>query len=220
MDRIRAAIAHHDVSALKDCAYEIQSQQLGRSRFNANSLRMILMFLRDSNLLAMRGAAALLAPLEFDADKLDLKQRRAALAALEEAYPKFADPMARFQITEFIGRKLASREALNVFTRLMVIGDAEARSLVPHGFEHLVCSAQNDTAREAFAHLQLMASDPSGEVTCEALLSLERLTRNSRAFADTAKRVLRSALHHESSEVRDLARTLVEHSSKQSIPAS
>lgn len=216
--RIRAAIVRHDIPTIEECAYEIQSEQLGRPRFDSENLEMLLALLRDASLLAMEGAGALLAPLEFDSDKLSRRQRRAVVEALEEAYPKFADRMAQFQITEFVGRKFADEEALGLFTRLMTTSEPEARGLISHGFEHLVCSGESETSQEAFARLQSMMSDASDQVVGETLLSLERITRNGRSFAQSARQLLRSAINHKSSGVRDLARSLIDHIDKQPIP--
>jgi len=115
-----------------------------------------------------------------------------------------------------IGRKFADRDALWLFARLMTTNDAEARNLIPHGFEHLVCSADGVVAKEAFDRMLLMMADDSDQVIGETLLSLARVTRNGRSFASSAARLLRSACEHESPGIRSLARSLVDHLEEQS----
>ncbi|HEV2720696.1 MAG TPA: hypothetical protein VG323_11805 [Thermoanaerobaculia bacterium] len=190
LDRIRNAVAAADTEALKACAYEIDQRQLGKDTFAPRSLKMILTLLAEPDVLALQDAWPILAPLDFDADKLTAAQRRRVVKALERAYPRFVDRTAQFYITEFVGRKFADQNALWLFFELAKLKDDRARALVAHGLEHVVCSGDVAIAAQAFEKLKALAAESSTEVASEALLSLARVVQHGGAFAADAATLL------------------------------
>jgi len=208
---MRAAIESADATALKQSAYEIQLAQLGKKRFDDDLLRMLLDLYADPQVHALKDASAILEPLDFDADKLTSRQRRAVVEALERVYPFFLDRLTQFYITEFVGRKFADEHALWLFNRLMTVGDPGARALVAHGLEHLVCAGSGGVARKAFTALLSLVHDQADEVITEALLSLERIVRANGILADEAQQLLASFANHERATISEVARGLIAH---------
>lgn len=70
LEKMRNAARAADTEKLKEYAYEIERRQLGSDSFNDGSLKAILTLLSDPDVLALHDAGSVLAPLEFDADKL------------------------------------------------------------------------------------------------------------------------------------------------------
>src|ERR1043165_2873288 len=208
LNRMRDAVRAADVEGLTTYAYEIERRQLGSDTFNPHNLEMILTLLADPTVLASPSAGPILAPLEFDADKLTSGQQRVVVEALERAYPRLADRMAQFQITEFVGRKFASKNALWLFSKLITVADEGARALVAHGFEHVVCAGSRAIAAQAFESLKALAEESSTEVASEALLSLGRIVRHGGPFAPHAAALLRSAARNSPEPLGQLARDI------------
>ena len=149
---------------LEDCA------------FPQEYLDAILSVLHDPGFLRLKDSWKLLRIFEYNWDDLTDSQRSTLLPELEQAYRLFSDWMACFVISGILGEQYGDERAFNALCRLKGAVAEMQRSLVPHGFEHIVTSTSDPAlANRAFAELTGMQRDNSEAVRREVSESLSRL---------------------------------------------
>lgn len=137
---------------------------------------LILDLLRREAFLEMKGSSHLLLLFEYDWSTLNEDQRSRLLEALRNSYDRFRDSLSQFVITELLGDYYCDNAAFEVLTDLERTDVEVARALIPHGYEHLVKGASDDSLRkQAMARLLSMKNDPSETVRTEVDEALRHL---------------------------------------------
>lgn len=114
---------------------------------------------------------------EYDWGRLTKAQKNDLLIAIEKTYDKFKDWMSCFVFSELLGEYYCNDASLQVLRLLQTTGNETARSLVPHGFEHIVKGSQDEKLRQqALSYLVAMKTDPSSEVQREVKGALDKLS--------------------------------------------
>jgi hypothetical protein len=180
MERLKDTIASGDSSAIEAVAYEIGTLVLESSCFPTECFEAMLGILNDKNFLALNGSWKLLRVFEENWTELSEGQRSELLPVLEGAYRSFADWMACFVISGILGELYRDEKAFATLCRLAQCSEDIPRSLVPHGFEHIVSdSSDSHLAKRALAELTRMQSDKSDVVRGEVKESLDDFEKTS-----------------------------------------
>ena len=130
--------------------------------------------------LAMQGSSKLLMVLETDWVRLSPEQRQKLLVALGKSYERFKDQMSLFITSELLGQYYCNEDAFGLLRQLEKTSNVAARALIPHGFEHIAKSAEDEKLRtRAVSELKSMRQDPSPEVQSEAAEALAELRTSS-----------------------------------------
>ena len=112
---------------------------------------------------------------------LSPNQKRRFLAELEWLYPKVTASAwyLCFLTTVLLGENFRDEQALNTLLRLAKVPREHARSLIPHGLEHIVRDSGNPSlAAIALDKLQKMSEDPSAQVRYEVAISMARIEQS------------------------------------------
>ena len=136
----------------------------------------ILSLMEREEFLTLAGSSHLLMLFEYDWSRLDEDQRNRLLDAIRRTYAKFDDWMACFVISELLGEYYCNENAFRVLCELQDSSNVIARSLVPHGFEHIIKGADSVALRdEAMSRLKSMKNDSSPQVRSEVGVALSNL---------------------------------------------
>lgn len=182
-ERVNAAVKAHDARLLEAAVDEVagyyfQNPSDDGVTFPDDKLAVILEQMTQPGFQQMPGAFHLLMLLQFDWSTLKPSQKAKLLPAIEDAYPKFADWMSCFVLSELLGKFYCDREGLDCLARLRKSTSEIARSLLPLGFEHIVRYSEDaNLGRLALEQLRALDRDPSGKVRHEASESMTRLSR-------------------------------------------
>jgi len=175
-NRIRNAVAVCEESQLSTCASELESQTVEVGELPEEHFEFLLKLLQQQDFLECEAAGYLLLALDFIWLFMSGSQKSALLVALEASYPRFTHWFSWFTISALLGEVAANEEALEVLRRLKVSTEEGPRALVPHGFEHIIYSAPEDSlGRKAALDILDMENDPSERVRNEVSISLQRL---------------------------------------------
>jgi hypothetical protein len=118
--------------------------------------------------------------LELEWNNLSDPQKDRLLPALGQAYGSFQNPLSDFIISELLGEYYCDERAFSLLLDLNKRSGTAARSLLPHGFEHIArSSSSEDLRRKALVELQRMKTDADEQVSNEANVSLERIRLNA-----------------------------------------
>jgi hypothetical protein len=140
----------------------------------------ILEALRDPAFLSLKDSWKMLRVFEYNWDELSESQRVALLPELEKAFACFDDWMACFVIAGMIGELYGDIRAFDALCRLKETRSETKRSLVPHGFEHIISGNSDPTlAKRALAELTAMKTDSSEDVRREVIESFSRLQKQA-----------------------------------------
>lgn len=201
------AVAAGDGDQLKECIYDMETDQLGQDHFPDRNFDLLLKVINQPEYLRMEKSWHLLKIFDFERNKLSVDQIKRLLATLEVVYDKFSDWMSCFFITEFIPSRFSSESTYELLRRLAGTKQITPRSFVPHGFEHLVTDANDDVlSSKAFTGLLEMKKDPSEDVRYEVAVSLFRLSKLCKGnFAKDAISALSQMRNDASERVRNVA---------------
>ncbi len=126
----------------------------------------------------MDGSWHLLMLLEYNWSAFTEGQRVTLLEAIEFSFPRFADPMSWFVLSEVLGEYFCCDRAFELLTRFAHLPDDGPRSQVPHGLEHIAKSTTDPSLRTRCLNtIQRMQKDPSDVVREEVANSIEMLKR-------------------------------------------
>lgn len=174
--RIDSALNKKNGDALESLSREMCDFVSDQRLLPESCFEYILALLADERYLSLVGAWHLLTVFDLHWRFLTDQQRTDLLAALENAYEQFEDWMGCFLTTEILGKRFFDSRALSILVKLrQKCVKPAARSLLPHGFEHLARVSDPLVAGQAKAELQGMLQDTSEEVRNEARESLLRL---------------------------------------------
>ncbi len=178
VSQLREAVASGEEQSMEALAYQVGTMVLEEGTFPEECFDAILAVLPDTGFLKMNGAWKLLRVFEENWDELSEHQRADLLPALERNYDSFGDWMACFVISGILGELYRDTRALASLRRLKNSKNENARSFVPHGFEHIALEAQQqDLAKHAYQELVAMATDGSAKVRTEVKKSLSRIEK-------------------------------------------
>ncbi len=176
-ERIDAAIASGDGEALREAVFEAETVLLDDA-FPGELFEQLIALLDRSEFLRLEGSHHLLRLIPGEWETLGEDQRERLLTAIERAYPRFADWMSWFVISEILGENYADERALAALCRLAGTSEEGPRSLVPHGLEHIIRdSGDVALAERARKELDRLARDRSERVRGEVAESMARLKR-------------------------------------------
>ena len=179
--RIRTAVLHRDASALEKIVGEIASfcfkeQRPDEEPFPEALFSLLLTLMETEEFLDMKGSSHLLILFEYDWCRLNEAQKHRLLEAFSRAYEKFRDWMACFVITELLGEYYCDKNSLQALCELQKTSNVVARSLVPHGFEHIIKATESPSLRDqAMSRLLSMKNDTSDKVRDEVEAALNNL---------------------------------------------
>ena len=201
-DAVRSSIAAGKWNALDDWIVEdcsLMFKDGNASLFDPVDdafVDFVIGLLSDPVYLDVKNSFQLLYVVEAEWQLISTHQKTALLPALEAAYPRFHDPMARFMTAELLGDFYGDEPALQTLQRLASLPDASLRELVPMGLGHLIRSPDVQLAERARSLLNTMAEDPSENVRGEVGIAL-------RKASPTSERVKRKKKHRRPSKRND-----------------
>jgi hypothetical protein len=173
---LRQAITTGNSTQVRDYAEEMLLLIQDVDHFPKSSFDLILTLTTQQVFLEMEGSHELLLLFEHAWEFLSDDQKDRVLPVLENSYEQFADDLSWFVISELLGEYFRDDRALMALHRLRALEAEMPRSLVPHGLEHIVKSANDKAlAKKAYEELLQMKSDPSEQVRSEVDISLQRL---------------------------------------------
>lgn len=156
--------------------YELDSALIAVGHFSAEAFDCLLAIVRRSEFHELQASWQLLKVFYDNWEYLTEQQRSELLEALEVSFGYYKDWMSCFVITEILGELYADDRALRTLRRLRNERSDVARSMVPHGLEHIaIGSTDRGLARRAFAELVDMRTDEAASVRDEVGQSLGRL---------------------------------------------
>jgi hypothetical protein len=203
--QLEEALGRGDPALFRECAAAIEDAQLGESSFDDAHLVTVLDAVKDPRFLGATGSWRLLLVIDLDSEKLSGTQRTRVLSALTEAYSRFVDASACFQITELIGKRFADVEGLAALITFGQSADDVRRSYAAHGLGDVVTAADDETVRaSALGRLIAMHDDPAERVRYEVALALRRLLKRGHDEVAVTT-TLNSLRNDESSSVRSAA---------------
>lgn len=175
--KIESVLDIRDIEALESLGGELSDLTSDHGALPRPCFEYLMTLMVDQRFLSLQGSWHLLTVFDLHWCLLTDQQRTHLLSALENAYGRFDDWMACFLATEILGKRYMDSRALGVLVRLKQGGvNPVARSLLPHGFEHLALYASEaSVANQALAALQDMREDTSAEVRSEVRDSLLRV---------------------------------------------
>jgi len=137
-------------------------------QFSDEVFKRILDLMHQVAFQRLENSHYLLMMFEYDWGKLSEAQRSKLLIAIEQTYDKFEDWMSCFVFSELLGEYYCNDASLQVLCNLKATRSEVARSLVPHGLEHIIRGSQEGKLRQqAMSILVSMKVDPSSEVRRE-----------------------------------------------------
>ncbi|MGH9879098.1 MAG: hypothetical protein ACRD5H_15830, partial [Nitrososphaerales archaeon] len=146
-------------------------------QFPDEVFKRILELMRQPAFQKLEDSHHLLMIFEYDWGKLTEVQKDELLIAIEKTYDKFEDWMSCFVFSELLGEYYCNDASLQVLCNLKATSNEIARSLVPHGLEHIVKESQEEKLRQrAMSGLVSMKVDPSSEVRREVEDALHKLS--------------------------------------------
>jgi hypothetical protein len=176
--RLRDLIASGESEALESLVFDVSMRVVEDGAFSQEYLNIIFTVLDDPAFLRLKDSWKLLRVFEYNWEDLSDSQRSALLPKLEKAYGLFDDWMACFVISGILGEQYGDDRAFDVLCRLKSRAPEMQRSMVPHGFEHIVTRTSNHAlANRALAELTGMQRDKSEAVRREVTESLSRLVK-------------------------------------------
>ena len=176
--RLTDLIASCKSESLEPLVFDVGMRVLEDGAFPQEYLDAILSVLHDAAFLRLKDSWKLLRVFEYNWDNLTDSQRSILLPELEKAYGLFSDWMACFVISGILGEQYGDDRAFNALCRLKGASAEMQRSLVPHGFEHIVTGTSDSAlANRALAELTAMQRDNSEAVRREVSESLSRLQK-------------------------------------------
>jgi hypothetical protein len=188
-ERIATAIANGNGPQLEQAVYDLHTLIIYADHFPEQSFDFVLSMMRQRPFLEMEGSHHLIYIFEqaWAWDSLSENQRDRLMPALEAIYAEATDWMSWFVISSLLGDHFMNKQALETLRRLKSVEAQGPRSLVPHGFEHLVTSSGNaELARSAYQELIEMTNDPSEQVRKEAAISLQRIANQGQGKSPIA----------------------------------
>jgi hypothetical protein len=160
-----------------------------QSPFPNELFTRVVHLLTDARFLSAKRSSTLFRIIEYDWSTTTSEQRELLLGKLEEAFPRLADPLSRFLISEILGQYYANQGSLEALQRLTRTADADALCFLVVGLEYLARKRDSpQLARDACSELKRLASDPSGEVRAEAEGALQRLSSSSDTTRDSGQK--------------------------------
>ncbi|AFZ24732.1 hypothetical protein Cylst_2523 [Cylindrospermum stagnale PCC 7417] len=175
-EAIEQAMAVGEEMQMEECADAISGNMSMKNYFPEYFFDLIIDLLKQQKFLVSQGSSHFLTVLEFNFRLLSDVQKDSLLPLLETAYPSFTDWMSWFVISELLGQYFADERAFEILCRLKNVAAEQPRSLVPHGFEHIVRDSGNEAlAKKAYAELLEMKSDVSPQVRDEVETSLKQI---------------------------------------------
>jgi hypothetical protein len=179
---IREAVASEDVGQLElgvlmAATFCFKQPSPQPEAFPELLFDLIIRLMTEQHFLKMDASHKLLMLFEYDWGRLSEDQRARLLDSIKESYDKFEDWMSCFVISELLGQHYCNEAAFEVLRELQKTSNETARSLVPHGFEHIVKEAENFALRKrAMSSLLSMQHDKSSQVTKEVAVAIGNLS--------------------------------------------
>ena len=167
------AIEKGDSSIFDACVTQIsefcfRESQPEQTAFPEHIFDHILELMSREEFLQMDGSHNLLLLFEYDWARLTAHQKEKLLEAIRKSYDRFTDGMSYFVISELLGEYYCNEAAFRVLTQLQTTSYETARSLVPHGYEHIARDGESAALRKmSLDRLASMAKDDSPDVQRE-----------------------------------------------------
>lgn len=172
---LNKAIEDNDGKSLAKLKDYMDELNLRSGCFLEENFNLIVSCMQQKKFLESKKSSNLLY-IFYDWESLSESQKDRLLPELENAYGKLKDWRSWFMISEFLGEYYQNIKAFEALCRLKMLKASGPRSLVPHGFEHIVTDAvDKNLAKKAFNELMQMKNDPSEDVRNEVLTSLQRI---------------------------------------------
>jgi hypothetical protein len=167
------ALLDRNEAEYNECVDAIDTSFFGVNHFPSEIFDFCLNIFHDPAFLGFDRSWYLMFVFDLNFDLLSFEQQNILLSELEMLFGKTKYWMSNFMITQILGKRYRDERALKVLTRLMKIADENPRSFVPHGFEHIALTFQNESlANQAYSQLIRMQNDPSIKVREEVSASL------------------------------------------------
>ena len=166
---------------LRVTAFEIGTRVLEEGIFPDDTFVGLLAIFQEEKFQHSDGSWKLVRVFEDNWEQLSEEQRRTLLPVLESNYESFSEWMACFIISGILGELYRNAPSFEVLQRLARCRKEVARSLVPHGLEHIVRDTPDtELATRASAELARMQTDHSPTVRNEVAESMARIIRAKR----------------------------------------
>lgn len=184
------AIEKGDSSIFEGCVTQIsefcfKEPQPGQTAFPDYIFDRILELMSREEFLQMDGSHNLLLLFEYDWARLTVQQKEKLLEAIGRSYDRFTDWMSYFVISELLGEYYCNETAFRLLTELQTTSNETARSLVPHGYEHIARDGASDALRKmALDRLSSMANDASPDVQKEVAEALANISAHEKKVGD------------------------------------
>lgn len=176
--RLQELVALGDPKAFEAMAFEIGHNVLEEGTFPTDTFKGLLVIFAEEKFQHSHGSWKLIRVFEENWEQLSEEQRNTLLPVLEAHYESFSDWMACFVISGILGELYKDVWAFHALCRLSTCHKEVPRSLIPHGFEHIVSDAPDaHLAMQALAELTKMQSDHSSTVRAEVNESLGRIKK-------------------------------------------
>lgn len=182
LEGLSEAVAKGDSALLEACVQRFavfcfKNSSPQEDAFPDVVFSQLLTLMPKREFLEMDGSHNLLLLFEYDWARLSEQQKKNLLEFIEMSYGQFKDWMSHFVISELLGEYFCNEDSFRVLTRLQTTSNENARSLIPHGFEHIVRDAESvDLRKRALSRLNSMKSDESPQVREEVAEAIAKVS--------------------------------------------
>lgn len=180
---LRCAVQDDNDELARKLVFELDIANILDQRFPENHFRFLCSLMRSRSFHRSKAAKHVLF-LFIGVDHwnhLSSNQKRRLLCEIERLYPKVTASAwyLCFLATVLLGENFRNEQALNALLRLARVPREHARSLIPHGLEHIVTDSGNPALTAiALDKLRKMSEDPSAQVRYEVALSMARIEQS------------------------------------------
>lgn len=147
--RLKAAVEAKDEEALEGLCYDIEDDQLSKTRWPPEVFNFFIDALRDPQICQLKGSVGLLLGLYDDFDKFTAQQRALLLQVLNDCAEGFGDQMLRHAAGDVVARKYPVSVALDTLDQWMLRGTPHSLHMARVGLEVIALGGRLQPADEA-----------------------------------------------------------------------
>jgi hypothetical protein len=159
VQRLSAAVAAKDKSAIKEVCFELEYTQLECEFWSQEVFDFFANALQDKVTCSVKGSSSLVMSLYDDFDKLTRLQIANLLVIFDENAEDYGDEMLRHSVSDMVARKYPPETAMKLFKQWRQSNSSERLHMAQVGLEVSVMAGR---------------LDPSSEKTARSLLGLSK----------------------------------------------
>jgi hypothetical protein len=165
---------------VEDICRDLDGETVEEGKWPAEFFPGVMNLLSDKSFLSVRTSWHLLLLIKNNWELLSSADASAFKSILVAAFDNFGDWMGPFVASEMLGKFYPDEDTLTILRKLNKAANMPARELIPHAFETLARTTQNEAVSGfALRELEMLLEDDSGAVRKEAAISLARIANAS-----------------------------------------